>query len=49
MDIWNAGMVVLELIEGRIVSSSNAREIVEGWKEIWGPEFYEVMVKMIAL
>ena len=48
MDIWNAGMVVIGVMKGKIVRSKNIKEVVEREKGMWEDEFREVIESMIV-
>ena len=46
MDIWNVGMVVMEVMKGKIVKSKNVKE--ESEKGKWEDEFRQVMERIIV-
>jgi len=50
IDIWNVGMLILELTQGKIIKSKRAEELVQNpeWRKKWGCELVELVERILC-
>jgi len=50
IDIWNVGMLILELTQGKIIKSKRVEKLVLNpeWRKKWGCELVELVERILC-